>query len=156
MKALKLSLIKIKVIISFIVFILFISCNHIKKINPELIEGNWSLVRNDTYELYYFNNDEMYTYEPYSENIVHFNYFIVEDSLYRCFVHPELLNKDYVFYDKIVKLDSFNLEFRKIELERLQNSQVGLDSYLLGKISRRNFLLNSLRSAKQDSADLSM
>ncbi|WP_109435600.1 hypothetical protein [Aquimarina sp. AU119] len=130
---------------------LLLSCSNVNQEEKiQSIQGNWYSTKNNFYEEYYFDKqNNMYSYDPYSENISHFQYIITKDSLFRCFVHPDL-NNEYVFYDKILYLDSTLIKFNKIRLTRLLNTEIGLDSYIQGEINRREFLIKSLKREKKE------
>ncbi len=132
-----------------LVAILFFSCNKEEKnnFNNDLLKGNWSSLNNNTYQEYYFDSDDMYIYDPYAGNIFQFKYIIKGNSIYRYFVHPELENKNYEYYDKIIKFDSSVIDLEKkkivkvkdsITLEKFINSKVNHDSYYESCIKRGN------------------
>jgi hypothetical protein len=63
----------------------------------------------------------MYEYSPYSGDIFQFNYIIKQDSIFRYFIHPELKNQTYEYYNKILKTDSVQIKLKTICLIKLIN-----------------------------------
>ena len=135
--------------LTLIIVVLFFSCSKEKKINFDntLLIGNWSSLENNTYQEYYFDIDNMYIYDPYAGNILQFKYIVKDNSIFRYFVHPELNNQNYEYYDKIVKSNSSHviLGTKKIikikdsiTLEMLINKKVDPDSYYERCLKRGN------------------
>ena len=106
------------------VIILFASCNQESKITltEDSLIGNWSSLNNNTYQEYYFDNDDMYIYDTYDVNILQYKYVVKENSIYRYFVHPELKDQDYEYYEKIVGFDSLVINFKGRKIKKIKDS----------------------------------
>lgn len=103
----------------------FFSCKKKENISPEIdlinITGNWYSVKDNNYQEYYFTENDMYEYSPYSGDVFQYSYIIKQDSIFRYFKHPELKNQIHEYYSKILKIDSLQIKLKTRSLIRLKD-----------------------------------
>lgn len=128
------------------IIILLASCADSKDYNFDktLLLGNWYDTKDNFYQEYYFDNEHLYTYDPYSGNISKYNYQLQKDSLVRFYVHPELV-QEYKFYDRIIELDSFSIKMGKRSLEKLREEKRTLEQLVNDKISKSEYFQSCIQ-----------
>ncbi len=127
--------------IILIVLLLF-SCKNKERasinIDTKDILGNWYSLENNSYNEYYFEEDDLYFYSPYSGEVFQYSYIIKQDSIFKYFKHPELKDQEYEYYNKILKIDSLKIIFENIILIKLEDTNT-LEMLINNEIDHKTF-----------------
>lgn len=131
-----------KYLILILISLLVFSCKGKDNIDSDLdrinIMGNWYSIKNNNYQEYYFDENGMYVYSPYSGDVLEYNYTIKHDTIFRYFKHPELKNQVYEYYNKILKTDSLRIELNTRSLIKLNNENT-LEMFINKDIDRSTY-----------------
>lgn len=131
-----------------LISILTISCKDEKvRLDDALLIGNWSSLKQETYQEYYFNGQNMYVYDPYSGNTLKYNYKIKNDSIFRYFIHPDLKNQEYEYYSSVVKHDSLRIELKTRVLNKIKNT-ITLEMYINNQVNKEDYYVSCLKRGK--------
>jgi hypothetical protein len=133
-------------------FLLFSCTNNKSTFDSTILIGNWASLNKEIYQEYYFDGDDMYIYDIYSDNILQYHYTVNNDSIFRYFVHPELKDNEYKFYSRAVKFDSNQINLRNKTLYRLKDNNT-LEMYINKKIDSKIYNKSCISRASLLSPD---
>lgn len=124
-----------------ITFFLF-SCRNKVNVSYKTSEidfiGNWYSIKNNTYQEFYFTENTMYGYSPYSGDIYQYSYIIKRDSIFRYFIHPELKNQTHEYFSKILKKELLQIKLTSRTLIRLEDENT-LEMYINKKLDYKTY-----------------
>lgn len=127
------------VIVLGLIFVIYLSThcvnnNKNNKADVESFKGNWYRIENRSYSEIYFTEDKMHVYNPYSGDVLTYNYYIKSDSVFRRYDYPNLINESFNFYQIIRTKRDNTILFKDYKLTKLDD-KFSLEMYLKDKIS---------------------
>lgn len=117
-----------------------ISCKEeiVENKKKQSIDGNWYLIENLSYSEIYFSEDKMYVYNPYSGDILTYNYYIKNNSLYRLYNDPSLTDEPYKLYKDVNQINNSSLKFSDCKLIKI-NKGILLEYYIKNNVTFKEY-----------------
>lgn len=117
-----------------------ISCKEeiVENKKKQSIDGSWYLIENLSYSEIYFSEDKMYIYNPYSGDILTYNYYIKNNSLYMLYNDPSLTDEPYKLYKDVNQINNSSLKFSDCKLIKI-NKGILLEYYIKNNVTFKEY-----------------